>query len=81
MLAGKAVSHPEHMSVSMGMNAWRKWFDGISLCQTTDWFSQQKQQKQEENEGCVQRTRKKNKSKNTTATKNTKLESGKMFEE
>lgn len=27
MLAGKAVLHPEHMSVTMGMNAWRKWFD------------------------------------------------------
>lgn len=43
----------------------------ISLCQTTGWLSQQKQQKQEDNEGCSQRTRKKqkNKTKNATATK------------
>lgn len=27
MLAGKAVLHSEYMSVTMGMNAWRKWFD------------------------------------------------------
>lgn len=58
VLVGKAVSHQEHMSVTMGMKAWRKCFDEIGPHQMTGWFSQHKQQKQEDNEGCAQRTRK-----------------------